>query len=94
MIAYDLQVSGNGALTINPDVPPGRPPAAAGSAARAGLGPADVHSAAINAFISAGGSRVPGSLTDQEAMDEVAVSLAGNAGLFNGAAGGSKKKAI
>jgi hypothetical protein len=34
----------------------------------------------------------PGALTDQEAMNEVVMSLAGNANLFSGATGGAKKK--
>jgi hypothetical protein len=75
LIAYDLQAAGNGVLTINPDDPPG---GQAHSRLSAGGAATDVHSAAL-AALTGGGLGHPGELTDQEAMDAVAMSLAGNA---------------
>jgi hypothetical protein len=93
MIVFDLQVSGNqAALTINADDPPSSSSAVAGGAALAGTVPADVHSAALGALMSGGGLSGPGTLSDQAAMDQVAMSLAANADLFGGAAGSAKKK--
>ena len=91
MIAYDLQASGNGVLTINPDDPPSSssPMAAADGA---GGGAADVHSAALAALASGDGLTGPGTLTDQEAMNEVAMSLAGITDLSNGFFNNTKKK--
>jgi hypothetical protein len=85
--ASDSQVSGNGDLTINPAAPP-----SSSSLAPAGGGAADVHAAALDALGSGGGANGPSALTDQEAMNEVVMSLAGNADLFGGATGGAKKK--
>jgi hypothetical protein len=82
------QPSGNGVLTINPHDPP-----SSSAMARAGGGAADVHAAALDALGSGGGVNGPSALTDQEAMNEVVMSLAGNADLFSGATGGAKKKA-
>ena len=74
MIAFDLKDDGNGVLTINADDPPSgssSPMAAAG-------GTADVvHSAALAALTSGGSLSSSSTLTDQEAMNEVAMSLAG-----------------
>ena len=85
--ASDPQVSGNGDLTINPAAPP-----SSSALAPAGGGSADVHAAALDALGSGGGVNGPSALTDQEAMNEVVRSLAGNADLFSGATGGAKKK--
>ena len=82
------QVSGNGDLTINPAAPP-----SSSAMALTGGGVADVQAAAIDALGSGGGVIGPGALTDQEAMNEVVMSLAGNADLISGATGGAKKKA-
>ncbi len=92
LIAYDLQASCNGVLTINPDDPSSSSSAAAGAAALSGTVPADVHSVALNALMSGGGLSGPGTLNDQAAMDQVAMSLAGNADLFSSAIGAAKKK--
>jgi hypothetical protein len=81
------QVSGNGDLTINPAAPP-----SSSAMASPGGGAADVHAAALDALGSGGGVNGPSALTDQEAMNEVVMSLAGNADLFSGATGGAKKK--
>jgi hypothetical protein len=83
-IGNDLQVNGNGDLAINPDDSP------SGSAmAPAGGGAADVQAPALDALASGGGLNGPSAPTDQEAMNEVVMSLAGDADLFSGA----KKKA-
>ena len=87
-VASAPQVSGNGGLTINPAAPP-----SSSAMAPAGGGAADVHAAALDALGSGGGVNGPSALTDQEAMNEVVMSLAGNADLFSGATGGAKKKA-
>ena len=87
-VASAPQVSGNGGLTINPAAPP-----SSSAMAPAGGGAADVQAAALDALGSGGGVNGPSALTDQEAMNEVAMSLAGNADLFSGATGGAKKKA-
>jgi hypothetical protein len=91
MIAYDLQVSGDAAaLTINADDPP-----AGGASTMAVVGgtggAADVHSLALHALVSDGLSS-PGTPSDPAAMDQVAMSLAGNADLFSGAITAAKKK--
>ncbi len=87
MIAYDLKVNGNGVLTINPDDPPA-------NASAAVSGAANVHSAALNALMNGRGLNGPGALTDQEAINEVAMSLAGNADLVSGSTAGARKKTI
>jgi hypothetical protein len=89
MIASDLQVSGNGVLTINPDGPP------AGAAALGGAavgGATDVRGAAIDALLSGGGLSGPGTPADQQAMNDIVMSLGGSADLFNGSSGAAKKK--
>ena len=86
-VASAPQVSGNGGLTINPAAPP-----SSSTMAPAGGGAADVHAAALDALGSGGGVNGPSALTDHEAMNEVVMSLAGNADLFSGATGGAKKK--
>jgi hypothetical protein len=89
MIAYDLKVDGNGVLTINADDPPG---GSSSSMASAGGGVADVHSAALTALMNGGGLSAPGALTDQEAMNAVAMSLAGTTDLNYGFFNYTKKK--
>src|SRR5207302_11026837 len=86
--ASAAQVSGNGDLTINPAAPP-----SSSAMALTGGGVADVQAAAIDALGSEGGLNGPSALTDQAAMNEVVMSLAGNDNLFGGATGGAKKKA-
>jgi hypothetical protein len=87
-VASAPQVSGNGGLTINPAAPP-----SSSAMAPAGGGAADVHAAALDALGSGSSLGGPSALTDQEAMNEVVMSLAGTADLFRGATGGAKKKA-
>ena len=87
MIAFDLKVDGNGALTINADPPSG----SSSSMASAG-GAADVYSAALAALTSGGSLSSSSTLTDQEAMNEVAMSLAGTTDLSNGFFNNTKKK--
>jgi hypothetical protein len=82
LIAFDLIIAGNGRLTVNPDDPSGGNPQAI-----VGAGGGDVHSAALAAL--AGGGGLAGTLTDQAAMDEIAVSLA----IAAEPSGGSKPKA-
>ena len=84
IIVFDAKVTGDGSIQVNLADPP--------SAAAASGGAADVNSAALNALMSGGGLSGPGTLTDQEAMNEVAMSLAGNADLFSSAIGAAKKK--
>jgi len=91
MIAYDLEVDLIGALTINAD-PPSDSSSSMASAASDGGGAADVHSAALAALTSGGSLSGSSTLADQEAMNEVAMSLAGNADLFSSAIGAAKKK--
>jgi hypothetical protein len=86
-LASAPQVSGNGDLTINPNAPP-----SSSAVAPAGGGAADIQAAALDALGSGGGLNGPSALTDQEAMNEVVMSLAGNANLISGATGGAKKK--
>jgi len=90
MIAYDLEVDGNGALTINAD-PSSDSSSSMASAASDGGGAADVHSTALAALTSGGSLSRSSTLTDQEAINEVAMSLAGNADLFSGPTVGAKK---
>jgi hypothetical protein len=72
MVAYDLEASGNGVLTINADDPPygASHGAAAGGAP---LSAADVHAAALDAFVSSGGLNgevaVNASALDQSVFD-------------------------
>jgi sugar lactone lactonase YvrE len=82
------KASGFGDFPINPDDQP-----SSSDMARAGGGAADVQAPALDALVSGGGLNGPSALTDQEAMNEVAMSLAGDADLFSGATGGAKKKA-
>jgi hypothetical protein len=91
LIASDLKVQNFGVLTIKTDDPPAAA-AGLGGGAVAKTGPADVHAVALNALISGGGVSGPGTLTDQAAMDQVAMSLAGNSDLFSGAIAAAKKK--
>jgi len=86
-LASAPQVSGNGDPTINPANPP-----SSSAVAPAGGGAADIQAAALDVLGSRGGMNGPSALTDQEAMNEVVMSLAGNANLFSGATGGAKKK--
>jgi hypothetical protein len=86
-VASAPQVSGNGDLAINPAAPP-----SSSAMTPAGGGAADVQAAALDALGSGGGVNGPSALTDQEAMNQVVMSLAGNADLFSVATGGAKKK--
>ena len=75
-VASAPQVSGNGGLATNPAAPP-----SSSAMAPAGGGAADVQAAALDAVGSGGGANGPSALTDQEAMNEVAMNPAPNADL-------------
>jgi hypothetical protein len=92
LIAFDLKVDGNGVLTINPDDPPGATPALAGGAASSTLFAPDPYAAALNALVSEGGARGSAAFTDQEAMAQVVMSLAGTSDMGNGFFNHTKKK--
>jgi hypothetical protein len=68
-------------------------PPSSSALAPAGGGAADVQAAALDTLVSEGGLNGPSALSNQEAMNEVVMSLAGNADLFRGPTGGAKKKA-
>ena len=95
------QVSGNGAFTIKPAAPlvggkgdptinPADPPSS-GAMARAGGG-RQTFMPRRGALGSGGGLNGPGALSDQEAMNEVVMSLAGSAKLFAASRPAAKKK--
>jgi hypothetical protein len=92
MIAYDAKVTGNGVLTINADDPPligaSHGATAGGTAASA----ADVHAAALDAFVSSGGLNGQVTLDNSVSIDQLAVSLANATDLANGFFTHSKKK--
>jgi hypothetical protein len=73
MIAFDLNVNGNGQLIINADDPPGGAAPAGGSSAAA------LPGAAVDAVVGGGGLTVPGQLS-QQALTDMVVSLVDGAG--------------
>jgi hypothetical protein len=83
MIAFDLQVSGNGLLTINPDDPPAAHMAAGGGGAA---------SAWATAPVGGGNFINPTAQTDLEAMNNVAMGLMSTPDLIGVSTVGPKKK--